>query len=246
MEHQSAVAYGNQYKMGYLGKDRSGTGVGDLFDFIIVHESGHEWYGNNITAADMVDNWLHEGFTTYTEGLYAEWITNREKGFEYIRGEWANIRNDKPIIGEYGVCDHGSGDRYDKGSAVVHMIRMMIGNDKKFRQLLRDMNKDYYHKIVTSAEIEQYIMTKTGLSLKPFFNQYLRTKDIPEFDYYIKKGKLYYRLTNVVDGFTLPLEITDGEVIGKIAATGVWQSVNWKNGGYNVSISKDFLVRLKQ
>lgn len=245
MEHQSAVAYGNQYKMGYLGKDRSGTGVGDLFDFIIVHESGHEWYGNNITAADMVDNWLHEGFTTYTEGLYAEWIAGKEKGFEYIRGEWANIRNDKPVIGDYGVCDHGSGDRYDKGSAVVHMIRMMIGDDEKFRQLLRGMNKDYYHKIVTSAEIEQYIMTKTGLSLKPFFNQYLRTKNIPEFGYYIKKGKLHYRFTNVVEGFTLPLEVTDGVITQKIAPTANWQSANWRKGGYNVSISRDFLVKLK-
>lgn len=245
MEHQSAIAYGNEYKNGYRGKDRSGTGVGDLFDFIIIHESGHEWYGNNITAADIADNWIHEGFTTYTEALYAEWIAGKEKAFDYTRGEWSNIRNDKPVIGTYGVHDDGSSDKYDKGSAVVHMIRMMMNDDYKFRRLLREMNKVYYHKTVTSAEIEQFIMDKTGLALKPFFDQYLRTKEIPVFDYYIKKGRLYYRFTNVVDGFTLPLQVTDDEKTEDIKPTTQWQHINWKNGGYNVSISRDFLVRLK-
>jgi len=245
MEHQSAVAYGNEYKKGYRGKDRSNTGVGNLFDFIIIHESGHEWFGNNITAKDIADNWIHEGFTTYTEALYAEWIAGKEKAFEYTRGEWSNIRNDKPVIGNYGVQDDGSGDKYDKGSAVVHMIRIMINDDDKFRGLLRGMNKTYYHKTVSSAEIEQFIIDKTGLSLKPFFNQYLRTKDIPLFDYYIQKDRLYFRFTGIVEGFSLPVWVTDGEKKENIRPTAEWQSINWKNGGYNVSISPDFLIILK-
>ncbi|RYE23836.1 MAG: M1 family peptidase [Sphingobacteriales bacterium] len=245
MEHQSAVAYGNGYKQGYKGDDRSGTGVGTLFDFIIIHESGHEWFGNNITAQDIADNWLHEGFTTYTEGLYAEWIAGKEKAFEYIRGEWKNIRNDKPVIGDYGVNDDGSSDKYDKGAAVVHMIRMMMNDDTKFRQLLRGLNKDFYHKIVTSAEVEQYIIQFTGLPLQKFFDQYLRNRDVPVLEWYIKKDKLYYRFTNTIEGFTLPLTITDGEKSANIKATGKLQSINWQNGGYNVSISKDFLVQLK-
>ena len=245
MEHQSAIAYGNEYKNGYRGNDRSNTGVGLLFDFIIIHESGHEWFGNNITAQDIADNWIHEGFTTYTEGLYAEWIAGKEKAFEYIRGEWANIRNDKPVIGDYGVNDDGSGDKYDKGAAVVHMIRMMMNDDEKFRQLLRGLNKDFYHKIVTTTQVEQYIIKFTGLPLQKFFDQYLRTRDIPVLEWYIKKDKLYYRFTNTVEGFTLPLTITDGEKSANIKVSGKLQSINWQNGGYNVSISKDFLVQLK-
>lgn len=245
MEHQGAVAYGNGYKMGYRGMDRSNTGVGELFDFIIVHESGHEWFGNSITATDIADNWLHEGFTTYTEALFAECAFGRDKAFAYTRGEWHNIRNDVPVIGNYGVNDDGSSDKYDKGAAVVHMIRMMINNDEKFRQLLRGINGTYYHKNVTSAEIENFIIQFTGLPLRPFFDQYLRTKEIPEIDWYVKSKKLYYRFTNTVPGFTLPLEVKDGERTAAISPTSEWQNVPWKKGGYNLSFSEDFLVKAK-
>lgn len=245
MEHQSAVAYGNEYKMGYRGEDRSGTGVGVLFDFIIVHESGHEWFGNNITAQDIADNWLHEGFTTYTEALFVECSLGKEKAYEYTRGEWKNIRNDKPVIGDYGVHDDGSSDQYDKGSAVVHMIRTMMNDDEKFRQLLRKMNKDFYHKIVTSKQVEQFITDFTGLSLQPFFDQYLRTKDIPVLEWYVKKKELHYRFTSTVDGFSLPIHASGGKAEADITVTNEWQSTKWKKGGFNVTFSKDFLVKPK-
>ncbi len=245
MEHQSAVAYGNEYKMGYRGQDRSGTGVGLLFDFIIVHESGHEWFGNNITAQDIADNWLHEGFTTYTEALFAECAAGRDKAFEYTRGEWRNIRNDRPVIGDYGVNDDGSSDKYDKGSAVVHMIRVMMNDDKKFRQLLRGLNKDFYHKIVTSKQVEDYIQKFTGLDLAAFFNQYLRTTHIPQFDWYISKKRLYYRFNNVEQGFSLPIDIMSSKKTAHITPDGEWQSIPWKKGGYNISVSPDFLITVK-
>ena len=243
MEHQSAIAYGNQYKMGYHGMDRSQTGVGLLFDFIIVHESGHEWFGNNITAKDIADNWIHEGFTTYTEVLFAECAFGKENAFKYNIGKYSHILNDKPVIGNYGVHDDGSSDIYNKGAAVVHMIRMMIGNDEKFRLMLREMNKKYYHQAVTSQEIEEFIMNFTGLELKPFFDQYLRTAKLPTLDWYIKKKRLHYRFKNAVAGFTLPLEVTDGENKADIRPTNDWQSVPWKKGGYNLEFSKDFLVQ---
>lgn len=245
MEHQSAVAYGNQYKMGYLGSDRSSTGVGLLFDFIIVHESGHEWFGNNITAVDIADNWLHEGFTTYTEVLFAECALGKEKAFAYCRGEWKNIRNDVPVTGAYGVQDDGSSDKYDKGSAVVHMLRMMINDDEKFRQLLRGLNKDFYHKTVTSKEVEAYIEKFTGLELKAFFEQYLQTTNIPQLEWYIKKKQLYYRFTSTVPGFTLPLEVKSGSKKASVKATTEWQSIPWKRGGFNLSVSEDFLIGVK-
>lgn len=245
MEHQSAVAYGNGYQMGYKGTDRSGTGVGMSFDFIIVHESGHEWFGNNITAKDVADNWLHEGFTTYTEVLFIECASNKEDAYKYARGIWKNIRNDKPVIGKYGVHDDGSSDKYDKGAAVVHMIRVMLNDDKQFRQLLRGLNKDFYHRTVTSETVEQYIIEHTGLSLEKFFDQYLRTKEVPVLEWYIKRKKLHYRFTNTIDGFTLPITISGGKLSEQVQISNQWQSINWKNGGYNVKFSKDFLITSK-
>lgn len=243
MEHQSAVAYGNQYKMGYLGQDRSGTGVGSLFDFIIVHESGHEWFGNNITAADIADNWLHEGFTTYTEALFAECLAGKEKAFAYTRGEWKNIRNDVPVIGAYGVQDDGSSDKYDKGAAVVHMIRVMMNDDEKFRQLLHGLNKDFYHKIVTSKQVEDYIIKFTGLDLKPLFDQYLRSTQIPKLEWYIKKKELFYRFTNTISGFSLPLPVYTNKKSETLRVTSEWQSISWRKGGYNINVSPDFLIK---
>jgi len=241
MEHQSAIAYGNEYKMGYRGADRSGTGVGLLFDYIIIHESGHEWFGNNITARDVADNWLHEGFTTYTEALFVECAFGKEKAYEFTRGEWRNIRNDRNIIGNYGVHNEGSGDQYDKGAAVVHMIRTIINDDEKFRQLLRGLNRDFYHRIVTGEEVEDYISRFTGYNFKPLFDQYLRSTDIPRFEYYIKKKELYFRFTNVAEGFTLPLTITGRKQTMTIYPNAEWQHVNWK-GGYGLELSKDFLI----
>lgn len=242
MEHQSAIAYGNQYKMGYLGMDRSRTGVGLLFDYIIVHESGHEWFGNNITAQDIADNWLHEGFTTYAEALFTECAFGKEKAFEFTRGEWRNIDNDRPIIGQYGVNNEGSSDEYDKGAAILHMIRQIMNDDEQFRQLLRGLNRDFYHKIVTSATIESYINQFTHYNFTPLFNQYLRTTDIPRLEWHIKKKELYFRFTNTVAGFSLPIKINAGKKTATIHPTSEWQSIRWK-GGFGIQFSKDFLIK---
>jgi aminopeptidase N len=246
MEHQSAIAYGNEYKMGYKGTDRSGSGVGNLFDYIIIHESGHEWFGNNITATDIADNWIQEGFTTYSETLFSQCAFGKEKAFQFVRGERKNIRNDRPIIGNYGVHDAGSGDKYDKGANIIHMIRMMMNNDANFRDLLRALNKTYYHKHASTAEVENYISSFTKMNLKPFFDQYLRTTMIPQFEWYVKDDKLFYRFTSVVPGFSLPLEIKKRKNQAKITVTEDWQSIEWKKGGYNIDISPDFLIHMKE
>ncbi|MBZ0098525.1 MAG: M1 family peptidase, partial [Taibaiella sp.] len=184
---------------------------------------------------------------TYTEALFAECAFGKEKAFEYARGQWKNILNNRPVTGDYGVNDEGSPDKYDKGAAVVHMIRMMMGDDEQFRRLLRGLNTDFYHKTVTSAQVEQYIIDKSGLRLQPFFDQYLRTKDIPELEWYInkKEKKLHYRFSNTVDGFSLPISVKGGKAHADIAVSSEWQSVTWKKGGYNVQFSKDFLIRPK-
>lgn len=245
MEHQSAIAYGNNYKMGYMGFDRTGSGYGLNFDYLIVHESGHEWFGNNITAKDIADNWIHEGITCYAEALFVECTMGKEKAFKYCRGEWGGTQNDKPIIGDYGVNKEGSNDMYDKGAAIMHMIRVMTGDDEKFRMMMRGLNKDFYHQTVTTQQVEDYISAHTGLDLKAFFNQYLRTIDIPELEYAIKDNELSYKFNNVVDGFRLPITVTGGELSVKIIPTGEWQHIKWK-GGYNLKFSEDFLIKVKE
>ncbi|RQO32159.1 peptidase M1 [Taibaiella sp. KBW10] len=205
MEHQSAVAYGNQYKMGYLGKDRSKTGVGLLFDFIIVHESGHEWYGNNISANDVAYSWIHEGFTTYTETILTEALFGRKKAFEYQRGCWALIKNDRPMEGKPGLCDGGSGDHYVKGSAMIHMIRMMMRDENKFQALLRQMNLSFRHQTVSGKEMETFIEQETKMDLRHFFEQYLRQTSVPELQIEKNKTGFSYQWRNCIDGFDMPV-----------------------------------------
>ncbi len=245
MEHQGAVAYGNHYLMGYLGSDRSMSGYGLKFDYIIIHESGHEWFGNSITAKDIADNWIHEGITTYSESLFAECLLGKEKAGKYERGERHNITNDKPIIGHYGVNEEGSEDMYDKGATIMYMIRMMTNDDEKFRLMLRGLSKEFYHQTVTTQQVETYIAKHTGLDLTAFFNQYLRTTDIPQLEYAIKDDELSYKFNNIVAGFTIPVTVTAGETTATISPTAEWQHIKWK-GGFDVKFGNDFLMKVKK
>jgi len=181
MEHQSAVAYGNQFKKGYLGRDLSGTGWGLKFDFITVHESGHEWFGNSITSKDIADMWIHEAFTTYSEVLFTECQCGKQAATDYVIGIRRNIQNDKPIIGPYHVNTEGSGDMYYKGANMIHQIRQMINDDEKFRRILRGLNQEFYHKTVTTAEVEHYLSKKSGLNLDKVFNVFLRQAAPPAY-----------------------------------------------------------------
>ncbi|WP_442589013.1 M1 family metallopeptidase [Pedobacter sp. AW31-3R] len=207
MEHQSAVAYGNEFKMGYLGEDLSYSGWGLKFDYITIHESGHEWFGNNITTKDIADMWVHESFTDYSEALFTESQHGKDAASAYVIGLRANISNDIPIIGPYDVNKEGSGDMYYKGANMVHTIRQLINNDEKFRDILRGLNRTFYHQTVTTAQIENYIAVQSGLKLDKIFDQYLRTIKIPVLSYQIKDGKLSYRWKNTVNGFDMPVKV---------------------------------------
>ncbi|MBC6489923.1 M1 family metallopeptidase [Flavihumibacter stibioxidans] len=207
MEHQSAVAYGNKFQNGYLGRDLSGTGWGLKWDFILVHESGHEWFGNNITTKDIADMWVHEGFTNYSETIFTQCQSGLDAANDYLVGIRKNIANDIPVIGQYGVNKEGSGDMYYKASNMIHIIRQIIGDDEKFRLLLRGLNKDFYHSTTSSAEVEKYISNYAGKDLSKIFDQYLRTTQVPRLEYRFKKGKLFYRWQNVADGFNMPVKV---------------------------------------
>lgn len=244
MEHQSAVTYGNDYENGYLGGDLSSTGWGLKFDFIIVHESGHEWFANSITNTDVADMWIHEGFTNYSETLYLDYHFGTEAGNEYLIGVRDLIKNEHPIIGEYGVNSPGSNDMYYKGGATIHTLRQIINDDEAFRKLLRDMNREFFHETVSSAQVEEFIALQTGLELESFFEQYLRTTKVPRFQYRIQGGKLSYRFKNVVDGFHMPLRIFINEEPQWIHPNEEWQELTHGTEIESVQVDPNFYVRV--
>jgi aminopeptidase N len=227
MEHQSSVTYGNKFLQGYLGNDLSGTGWGMTFDFIIVHEAGHEWFANNITYNDLADMWLHESFTSYSESLYVEYHNGKEAGQAYVRGVRDNIENKKPMIGPYGVnYDHYPVDVYYKGANMLNTLRTVVGDDMKWRGLLRGMNEHFRHQTIDSAEMEDYISTFLDIDCQSFFDQYLRTANIPVFDYYIEDGVLYYCWSDCVADFDMPVDILVGDDAMRLTPDAkTWQSI---------------------
>ncbi|MBE7169662.1 MAG: M1 family metallopeptidase [Williamsia sp.] len=227
MEHQSAVAYGNKFANGYLGRDLSSSGWGLKWDYILVHESGHEWFGNNITSKDIGDMWIHESFTDYSETLYTECEFGKEAATDYVAGLRRSIQNRSPIIGPYGVNAEGSGDMYNKGANMIHTIRQVINNDDKFRNILRGLNQTFYHQTVTAKQIEEYISKQAGIDFSKVFDQYLLGIQIPALEYKLEGGKLSYRYTNCVPGFNMPLKVSlDGEKWLK--PTDQWQTMATK------------------
>jgi aminopeptidase N len=246
MEHQSAVAYGNEFRNGYRGKDLSGTGWGLKWDFIIVHESGHEWFANNITTNDIADMWVHEGFTNYSETIFTTCKFGVEAGNEYVIGTRKNIQNDKPVIGPYGVNEEGSGDMYYKGGNMLHTIRQIINNDSLFRQILRGLNKTFYHKTVDSKTIEAYISKQAGKDFSKVFDQYLRTTQIPVLEYRIKDEKLEYRWTNCVPGFNMPVKASTGTDESWLSPTTKWKSDLTGGNFGSISVDKNFYVQVKK
>jgi len=207
MEHQSSVTYGNQFKNGYLGRDLSGTGWGLKFDFIIIHESGHEWFANNITNKDIADMWIHESFTNYSESLFLDYYYGKKASSEYVIGLRKTIANKKTIIGKYDLNNEGSSDMYNKGGNMLHTLRQLVDNDQKWRMILRKMNKKFYHQTVTTNQIEAFLSRETKLDLTPFFNQYLRSIEIPTLEYKVENDVLIYKWTAVVKNFKMPLKV---------------------------------------
>jgi aminopeptidase N len=231
MEHQSAVAYGNWFQNGYRsGKqwiDLSGTGWGFKWDFIIVHESGHEWFANNITSKDLADMWIHEGFTNYSETLFTEYYYGKDAGNEYNDGTRKRIQNDRPIIGHYGVNKEGSSDMYYKGGNLLQTIRHSIDNDEKWRQILTGLNKTFYHQTVTTKQVEDYIKKQSGIDFSKVFDQYLRATQIPELNYYYDKNntQLWYKWSNCIPGFNLQIVLKNDKQSMRLSPTVKWQKI---------------------
>jgi aminopeptidase N len=245
MEHQSAIAYGNHFLNGYLGRDLSGTGVGLKWDFIIVHESGHEWFGNNITAKDIADSWIHEGFTNYSEDLFTEYWFGKADAEKYEIGIRKNIENKKPIISPYGVNADGPIDIYYKASNMLHTIRQVINDDSLFRNILHGLNTTFYHQTVTSKQIEDYISKTSHIDFSKVFDQYLRTIKIPTLEYSLKNGVLSYRWTNVVMGFHMPVKIYNKD--GKLQFIYPTEKIKkLKTGMKELKVDENFYIYTNQ
>jgi aminopeptidase N len=242
MEHQSSVTYGNKYVNGYLGQDLSGSGWGLKFDFIIIHEAGHEWFANNITYRDIADMWVHEGFTAYSESIYVEYHYGKEAGADYVIGTRSRIANDKPIIGTYGVNARGSGDMYYKGSNLLHTIRQIVGDDELWRTTLRGLNKEFYHKTVTTQQIEQYMINQLGIDLTDVFDQYLRDHHIPILEYRIGRNGLAYRWSNVMPGFDMPVDVMINETEERLNASTFWRTLSFDQEIHTVTVDRDYYV----
>ena len=245
MEHQSSVTYGNQYKQGYLGRDLSGTGWGLKFDFIIIHESGHEWFANNITDIDIADMWIHESFTNYSESLFLDYYYGKKASSEYVIGLRKTIANTSPIIGKYNLNKEGSSDMYNKGGNMLHTLRQLIDNDEKWRLILRKMNAEFYHQTVTTKQIEDFLSKETGFNLIPFFNQYLRTIKIPTLEHTIENKTLKYRWTNTVANFEMPLKTTINGEEKWIYPTSTWKNLALTSAGTSFLIDENFYVFTK-
>lgn len=222
MEHQSNIAYGNRFRNGYLGADLSGTGHGLKWDYIIVHETAHEWFGNSITTADIADMWVHEGFADYAETIYTECLLGPQAAEEYLIGLRRNIMNDRPVIGPYGVNEEGSGDMYYKGASLIHMIRHLVANDAMFRSIMQEFCGHFRHRIVTTQQVEEFWSQRTLMDLSKVFDQYLRTTQIPRLEWKVRKKHLVYRWANCVEGFNMPVLTWVDGVPGIVQPTTEW------------------------
>ncbi len=242
MEHQSSVTYGNGYRNGYRGTDLSNSGWGMTFDFIIIHESGHEWFANNITNNDVADMWIHEGFTAYSENLFLDYFHGKEASSAYVIGTKKRILNDRPLIGTYGVNHEGSSDMYYKGANILHTLRQLIEDDQKWRQILIGLNREFRHQTVSSKQVEEYIAQASEIDLTEFWDQYLRTPYLPKLNYTLKNNELKYKYSQIIDGFDMPVRVNiNGQMIW------LYPSPEWKT--YTVdkpietfAIDQNFLV----
>jgi len=227
MEHQSAVTYGNLFENGYLGRDWTGVGISPRFDFIIIHESGHEWFGNSITAADPADMWIHEGWTTYLESLYVEYRWGKADAIKYLSGYKPKIHNLRPIVGERGVNAEPPEDQYFKGALMLNTLRSVVDNDAAWWKLLHDLYQHFKYRNILTEDIVAYCNQHTGMNLTPIFNQYLRQAQIPRLEVLFGEapGMVMYKWRADEEDFAMPIRVGAADHWQIIRPTTKWQSM---------------------
>ena len=227
MEHQSAVAYGNRFKNGYLERDWAGVGISTRFDFIIIHESGHEWFGNSITAADRSDMWIHEGWTTYLEGLYVEYRWGHDDAIKYLNGLKPKIKNQRPIVTERGINGDPPEDQYFKGALMLNTLRSAIDDDNRWWPLLYNFYQQFKYRNIMTEDVVTYFNRETGQNLTPIFHQYLRHADIPTLELLFDptQGTVSYKWRADEAGFSMPVLVGEKDHWQRIEPTLNWQTM---------------------
>jgi aminopeptidase N len=227
MEHQSAVTYGNHFANGYLERDWTGVGISPRFDFIIIHESGHEWFGNSITAADRSDMWIHEGWTTYLEALYVEYRWGHGDAVKYLNGYKSKVQNRQPIIAERGLARTPPQDQYFKSALFLNTLRSVLNDDKRWWAVLHDLYQHFKYKTIMTEDMVQFFNRKTGMNLTPIFDEYLRHADLPtlELKFDDAQGTVTYRWKADEAAFAMPIRAGSKEHWQIIQPTTEWKTM---------------------
>ena len=213
MEHQSCIAYGNNYKKGYLGMDMSGQNLD--FDYIIIHESGHEYWGNAVSMYDAAEMWIHEGFCTYSEGVYVEELYGYEVAMNYYKNQQTKVLNDRAIIEDFGVNAQPTGDQYFKGSLFLNTLRHVLNNDSVWWRIIYDFATTNVPRHASTQDFIDLIHTHTGKDYTPIFNQYLRHAKLPKLHVkWSKEGRntllnCYWECAE--KDFEMPIKFYDGK-----------------------------------
>jgi aminopeptidase N len=224
MEHQSAVTYGNLFQNGYLARDWTGVGVSTKFDFIIIHESGHEWFGNSVTANDISDAWIQEGWCTYAEGVYVECLFGYEDALKYVNGYKSKVQNKAPIIGPTAVNHWPTGDQYFKGALFMHTLRHVVDDDAKWWAMLRDYAAHFKYKNIYTAEVINFFNSHFNRDFSPLFEQYLYQASIPKLQVKFEKNRVAFRWRAEVEDFNMPVKVRVNGKSHFIHPTAQWKS----------------------
>ncbi len=227
MEHQSAVTYGNGFKNGFLGRDWTGVGISPRFDFIIIHESGHEWFGNSVSAADRSDMWIHEGWTTYLESLYVEHRWGKADAIKYLNGYKSKVQNRQPIVSRRGINARPSQDQYFKGALFINTLRSVIDDDKRWHKLLHDFYQHFKYQAIMTEDVVEFFNKHTGRNLTPIFDQYLRHAALPvlELKFDDANGEFSYRWKADEKAFAMPIRVGTPDSWLTITPTAEWQKL---------------------
>ena len=249
MEHQSAVAYGNHFENGYYGRDWTGVGISPKFDFIIIHESGHEWFGNSITAADPSDMWIHEGWTTYMEVLYVEYRWGKADALRYVNGLKPKVHNERPIITPRGTNAEPPQDQYFKGALMINTLRSVIGDDTKWFADIHDFYQRFKYQNIMTEDVVQWWNERTGLNLTSFFDEYLRHAALPvlELHFDAAKSTMSYRWKADEEGFAIPVKVGDPQHWTLVTpVTGEWKTMPWTGSRDDFKVATDlYFVEVK-
>jgi aminopeptidase N len=238
MEHQSVVAYGNGFHNGYHNNDWTGVGISPKFDFIVIHESGHEWFGNAITAADRGDMWIHEGWTTYAEGIYVEGRWGKSEALRYINGYKSKVKNERPILGPRGVGrEPRDEDQYFKGALFLNTLRSIIDDDAKWDASLHGYYETFKYKTILTEDVVDYWNKSTGIDLTPIFNEYLRHAALPilQLKFDAAAGTVAYRWQAEEPGFNMPVKAGDPQHWSLLHPTAEWQTAPAKRDAFQVA-----------